>query len=56
MLLSLNNDKNKFYLFINVSTYLFRWLVTIDSLELTNVDLGPCPYHILTTMDGSETI
>jgi hypothetical protein len=26
--------------------------VVIDGLGLTNVDLDPCPYHILTSMGG----
>ncbi len=28
--------------------------VVVDGLGLTNVDLDPCPYHILTSMDGLE--
>jgi hypothetical protein len=26
----------------------------VDGLGLTDVDLDPCPYHILTSMDGLE--
>jgi hypothetical protein len=28
--------------------------VVVDGLGLTNVDLDPCPYHILTSMGGLE--
>jgi hypothetical protein len=28
--------------------------IVIDGLGLTNVDLDPCPYHILTSMGGLE--
>jgi hypothetical protein len=28
--------------------------VDVDGLGLTNVELDPCPYHILTSMGGSE--
>jgi hypothetical protein len=27
---------------------------TVNGLGLTNVDLDPCPYHILTSMGGLE--
>jgi hypothetical protein len=26
--------------------------IVVDGLGLTNVDLDPCPYHILTSMGG----
>jgi len=28
--------------------------VVVDSFGLTDVNLDPCPYHILTSMDGLE--
>jgi hypothetical protein len=28
--------------------------VVVDGLGLTNADLDPCPYHILTSMGGSK--
>jgi hypothetical protein len=28
--------------------------VVVDGFGLTNADFDPCPYHILTTMGGSE--